>query len=107
MYRSNNGQMCYKSTKKFKIFKTFAKKNDIFAYMAGFLYLCSEFNAANMKRILLFAIGVIIIATALCLHACKVTRCTTTQAEVQIKGDSAYIVSTKTIETYDAHKVGQ
>lgn len=51
---------------------------------------------------LLAALGVI--AAALGLQSCNVTRTITTQSQYYQKGDTTCTIITKTIETYDASK---
>lgn len=51
---------------------------------------------------LLAALGVV--AAALGLQSCNVTRTITTQSQYYQKGDTTCTIITKTIETYDASK---
>lgn len=51
---------------------------------------------------LLAALG--IVAAALGLQSCNVTRTITTQSQYYQKGDTTCTIITKTIETYDASK---
>lgn len=92
------------------------KKNDQkFAYVKKNTYLYTRFHktASNMNKQtiiravvagLLAALGVI--ATAVGLTSCNVTRTITTQSSVYQKGDTSVTIQTKTIEVYDASKKG-
>lgn len=44
------------------------------------------------------------IAMALCLTSCNVTRTITTESKSLTRGDTAVIIQTKTIESYNAQK---
>ena len=44
------------------------------------------------------------IAMALCLTSCNVTRTITTESKSLTRGDTAVIIQTKTIESYNAKK---
>ena len=44
------------------------------------------------------------LAIALGLTSCNVTRTITTQSQYMQRGDTAVVIQTKTIETYDASK---
>ena len=61
------------------------------------------------KEILKIIISVLIaaltaLAAGLGLSSCNVTRSITTRSEAWQKGDTAVVIQTKTIETYDASK---
>ena len=47
-----------------------------------------------------------IVAIALGVSSCNVTRTITTRSEAWQKGDTSVIIQTKTVETYDASKKG-
>ncbi len=47
-----------------------------------------------------------VLAIALGLSSCNVTRTVTTRSEAWQKGDTSCVIQTKTIETYDASKKG-
>lgn len=58
-----------------------------------------------MKRILaLSMLGGCILAVALCCNGCNVTRVVTNESKYTTRGDTAVVITTKTIETYDARK---
>ena len=54
---------------------------------------------------LLAALGVI--ATAIGLQSCNVTRTVTVQSSCYQRGDTSVLIQTKTVETYDATKKGE
>lgn len=63
------------------------------------------------KKIIKVVASVIIAAlTALCaslgLSSCNVTRVVTNESSYHQRGDTAVVIHTKTIETYDASKKG-
>lgn len=65
--------------------------------------------AMNRKEIVKIIAQVIIAAltallTSLGLSSCNVSRVVTNQSEYFQKGDTAVVIQTKTIETYDASK---
>ena len=68
-----------------------------------FLYLCTEFQKPTaMKKILSLCLLLLVIATSIALSSCNVTRTVTTQSQYYQRGDTAVVIQTKTIETYDA-----
>lgn len=67
-----------------------------------------------MKKMLHFALRAAVAILAftaftfafLSLHGCNVTRTITTESQCYQRGDTAVMIMTKTIETYDASKKG-
>lgn len=64
-----------------------------------------------MKRVILnilFAvmIGLTLMACALCLGSCNVTRTISNESQYVQRGDTSAVIHTKTIETYDASRKG-
>ena len=55
-----------------------------------------------MKKILSLCLLLLVIATSIALSSCNVTRTVTTQSQYYQRGDTAVVIQTKTIETYDA-----
>ena len=55
-----------------------------------------------MRKILIIGI----VAIALGVSSCNVTRTVTTKSEYMQKGDTSVVIQTKTVETYDASKKG-
>ena len=67
--------------------------------------------SAKTKKILKVVISVLIfaltaIASAFGLQSCTVTRTITNKSEFYQRGDTSVMITTKTIETYDASKKG-
>lgn len=49
-------------------------------------------------------IAVALLATIVCITSCNVTRKVTTESQYVQKGDTSVVITTKTIESYDASK---
>lgn len=56
------------------------------------------------KSILIIALALACIATALMLTCCNVTRTITNESKYYQNGDTSIIIQTKIIESYDASK---
>jgi len=56
-----------------------------------------------MKKFIMITLAAIV-ATAIALTGCNVTRTVTTSSQYWQKGDTSCIIQTKTIESYDASK---
>lgn len=57
-----------------------------------------------MKKLFTFALFAILMATAVMVESCNLTRSVTTESQYFQKGDTTCTIVTKTIETYDATK---
>ena len=57
-----------------------------------------------MKKLFTFALFAILMATAVIVASCNLTRSVTTESQYFQKGDTTCTIVTKTIETYDATK---
>jgi len=55
-------------------------------------------------KILAYGAGLALFALACILNACNVTRVITNESKYTTRGDTAVMIQTKTIETYDARK---
>ena len=55
-----------------------------------------------MKK--LFVILLAAIAVCVCIASCNVTRTITNESQYFQRGDTSVVITTKTIETYDASK---
>lgn len=55
------------------------------------------------KSIILISITAIVV---LCLQSCNVTRVITNESQYVQRGDTSFVIQTKTIEQYDASKKG-
>lgn len=60
----------------------------------------------NVKKAIVYIIGAIATALSILfgLTSCEVSRTIATSAESYSKGDTAVVITTKTIETYTGHK---
>lgn len=57
-----------------------------------------------MKKLFIFVMFAILMATAVMVESCNLTRSVTTESQYFQKGDTTCTIVTKTIETYDATK---
>lgn len=57
-------------------------------------------------RILVMSMAFLLIGIAFILSSCNVTRTITNESQYFQKGDTCVVITTKTIETYDASKKG-
>ena len=57
-----------------------------------------------MRKLLLYLILFGAFVAACCLNSCNVTRRITTESSYLQRGDTAVVITTKTVETYDARK---
>lgn len=60
-----------------------------------------------MKKILLILIGFFaVLCVSVAITSCNVTRVVTNESKYTSRGDTAVVIITKTVETYDATKKG-
>ena len=59
-----------------------------------------------MKKLLFLLICLLGFVAACCLNPCNVTRIVTNESKYTSRGDTAVVITTKTVETYDARKQG-
>ena len=57
-----------------------------------------------MKKSLLFLILCFVFCAVCGLTSCNVTRQVTNESKYTTRGDTAVVITTKTVETYDARK---
>ncbi len=57
-----------------------------------------------MKKLLFLLIGLCVFVGACLLNSCNVTRVVTNESHYVQKGDTSVVITTKTVETYDASK---
>ena len=57
-------------------------------------------NLTTMRKFLIFAL----IASAVVLSSCNVTRTITNESQYYQRGDTSVVIQTRTVETYDASK---
>ena len=62
----------------------------------------------NQKKAIVYIVGAIAAALSILFGftSCEVSRTIATSAESYSKGDTAVVITTKTIETYTGHKKG-
>ena len=58
-----------------------------------------------MKSVI-FILWAVLMAAAMALTGCNVTRTITNESQYFQKGDTSVVIQTRTIETYDASKKG-
>ena len=56
----------------------------------------------SMRRVIIVALGTLGIAAA--ITSCNVTRTITNESKYTTRGDTVVVITTKTVETYDATK---
>ena len=56
----------------------------------------------SMRRVIIVALGALGIAAA--ITSCNVTRTITNESRYWQRGDTSVVITTKTVETYDATK---
>ena len=57
-----------------------------------------------MKKFLSFLIFLCALATGCIMTSCNVTRVVTNESKYTTRGDTAVVITTRTVETYDAKK---
>ena len=57
-----------------------------------------------MKKLLFLSICLLGFVAACLLNSCNVTRVVTNESKYTTRGDTAVLITTKTVETYDATK---
>jgi len=57
-----------------------------------------------MKKLFLFLLVSALFCAACILNSCNVTRVVTNESKYTTRGDTAVVITTRTVETYDAKK---
>ena len=57
-----------------------------------------------MRKLLFLLIGLFVFVGACSLTSCNVTRVVTNESQYLQRGDTSVVITTKTVETYDASK---